>query len=321
MQSLVSVVVPVYKVEKYLDRCLDSLCRQSLHDIEIILVDDASPDRCGDICEKYALKDTRFKVIHHPENRGLSAARNTGIANATSDYLMFVDSDDYVHEDFCKLPYECAIKKHVDLVLFNLFKIKQQKIINLPESKRTIVNLVGYKTQSEAIDLLFCESTGSSACNKLYNKNLFKSLLFPEGRFYEDWSTTYKIIWQASHIYYLENYLYYYCLRTNSITSLHLRKVLDDKLDMAVQQSNELHDWGYSSAALDLNVNNVALSYCMYCKRDNSNYHYMLSARILHTCNRIPADFSWKRKFLLFIFKISTQLFELVCIVCGKKRF
>ncbi len=96
MRPLVSVIVPVYKVEDVLARCLDSLCRQSLKEIEILLVDDASPDRCGEICEEYAEKDSRFRVIHHPENRGLSAARNTGIAQASADYLMFVDSD----EDF-----------------------------------------------------------------------------------------------------------------------------------------------------------------------------------------------------------------------------
>ena len=117
-QPLVSVVVPVYKVEDVLSRCLDSLRRQSLQDIEIILVNDASPDRCGEICEQYAAEDRRFKVIHHPENRGLSAARNTGIAHASADYLMFVDSDDWVHEDFCKLPYECAVQQQADLVIF-----------------------------------------------------------------------------------------------------------------------------------------------------------------------------------------------------------
>ena len=117
-QPLVSVIVPVYKVEDVLSRCLDSLCRQSLRDIEIILVDDASPDQCGEICEQYAAKDTRFKVFHHSEIRGLSAARNTGIAYASADYLMFVDSDDWVHEEFCKLPYECAVQQQVELVFF-----------------------------------------------------------------------------------------------------------------------------------------------------------------------------------------------------------
>ncbi len=119
MKPLVSVIVPVYKVEDCLIRCLDSLCRQTLRDIEIILVDDASPDRCGAICDEYAAKDARFKVVHHVVNMGLSAARNLGIKEASAAYLMFVDSDDYVHEDFCRLPYKCAVQQHADLVLFN----------------------------------------------------------------------------------------------------------------------------------------------------------------------------------------------------------
>ena len=103
-QPLVSVIVPVYKVEDVLSRYLDSLCKQCLQEIEIILVDDASPDQCGAICEQYATRDKRIRVIHHPKNRGLSAARNTGIAHATADYLMFVDSDDWVHEDLNRSP-------------------------------------------------------------------------------------------------------------------------------------------------------------------------------------------------------------------------
>ena len=98
-RPLVSIIVPVYKVEDVLTRCLDSLRKQSLQEIEIILVDDASPDRCGEICARYAAEDSRFRIIQHAKNRGLSAARNTGIAHASAGYLMFVDSDDWVHED------------------------------------------------------------------------------------------------------------------------------------------------------------------------------------------------------------------------------
>ena len=116
MHPLVSVIVPVYKVEKYLVRCLDSLRGQSLHDIEIILIDDASPDSCGKICEEYAAKDVRFKVIYHAENRGLSEARNTGIKHAIAEFLMFVDSDDWVQEDFCKEAYELFPENSVVLI-------------------------------------------------------------------------------------------------------------------------------------------------------------------------------------------------------------
>lgn len=109
MKQLISIIVPVYKVEKYLECCLDSLCKQSMPEIEIILIDDASPDRCGEICDAYAAKDTRFRVVHHPTNKGVSAVRNQGIRLASCDYIMFVDSDDWVADDLCKEAYQCTM--------------------------------------------------------------------------------------------------------------------------------------------------------------------------------------------------------------------
>ena len=186
---LVSVIVPVYKVEDVLARCLDSLCRQSLREIEIILVDDASPDRCGEICEQYATENTRFKVIHHPENRGLSAARNTGIAHASSDYLMFVDSDDWVHEDFCKLPYECAVQQQADLVLFCFQFIDKN---GSPRLKKKADNRdSGKLTRLEAFELML-NKISFAAWNKLYSRKLFQTISYPVGYFYEDVGTTYK---------------------------------------------------------------------------------------------------------------------------------
>ena len=97
MESLISVIIPVYKVEEYLPKCLDTVLAQTYGNLEVILVDDGSPDNCGKICGEYAVKDSRIKVIHQ-DNMGLSGARNTGIDNSTGEYLMFVDSDDYIDE-------------------------------------------------------------------------------------------------------------------------------------------------------------------------------------------------------------------------------
>ena len=118
MKPAVSVIVPVYEVEPYLIRCLDSLQNQKLTNIEIILVDDGSPDRCGEICDTYAISDVRFRVFHQ-KHAGTSVARNLGIRMATSEYLMFVDSDDWVHENFCKDAYECAIHYQAEVVVFS----------------------------------------------------------------------------------------------------------------------------------------------------------------------------------------------------------
>ena len=202
MRPLVSVIVPVYKVEDVLARCLDSLCRQSLSEIEIILVDDASPDRCGEICETYAKQDKRFRVFHRKENRGLSAARNLGIQYAVSDYLMFVDSDDWVACDFCKDAFETAKQYHADLVMFGYQHVTESGFNKLKfgSIERSTKNLM---SREEAIELTF-EEFGMVAWNKLYSKKLFDGIKYPEGYLFEDVATTYKLFWKAVSIFYLD---------------------------------------------------------------------------------------------------------------------
>lgn len=116
MKPLVSVIVPIYNVEKYIDRCLNSIINQKLEDIEIILVDDGSPDNCPQICENYRKKDDRIKVIHK-ENEGLGYARNSGIKIANGKYISFIDSDDYISEEFLYNLYTKAIEYDADACL------------------------------------------------------------------------------------------------------------------------------------------------------------------------------------------------------------
>ena len=317
---LVSVIVPVYKVEDVLVRCLDSLCRQSLREIEIVLIDDASPDRCSEICEQYSTKDTRFKVIHQLENRGLSVARNTGIAHASSDYLMFVDSDDWVHEDFCKVAYECAVKHETDIVVFGYERIgfpntsfKRQSVVsNIPK---------GMKTGVEAIHFLL-KGNGSATWttwNKLYRKELFKKVSYPPGYLYEDIGTTYKLVWHASNVYYLDKVLYYHCYHEGSITTLKTEKALHDKIEMCMQQYRDLERWGYSAEELDIFIKNVALTYCIQKKPDADDSNYAFCRKVLKSSKQIPEGFTWKRKVLFVLLKYCPPLFELVCELWGKR--
>ena len=243
MQPVVSVIVPVYKVEDCLSRCLDSLCRQSLKNIEILLIDDASPDRSSKICEHYAARDARFKVLYHTENKGLSEARNTGIAKATSNYLMFVDSDDWVHEDFCKDAYECAVNYGVDLVMFRHARIAMP--IFFPCNTRIEHTMQsGYKTRMEAMDILL-NITNHNVWNKLYRKELFFNIFFPPGCLYEDVGTTYKTVWRASRIYFLDKTLYYHCYHAGSITTIKTEKSFHDWFEMHMQRYHDLASWGY----------------------------------------------------------------------------
>lgn len=310
----VSVIVPVYKVETYLVRCLDSLCRQSLRDLEIVLVDDASPDRCGEICEAYAEKDTRFKVIHHPENRGLGAARNTGIAHATCDYLMFVDSDDVVHEDFCRLPYESAVSHHADLVMFGY------KVVTL-QGMKTIIKTVsdGYMTQGEAVELSF-SGVGMVAWNKLYSKSLFNGIFYPEGVVYEDTATSYKLIWKAESIYGMKEVLYSHCLRADSLSEgRQTLQSIRDEFYACWQQCNDLFSWGYSSANLDVYRFNTAFSYCMKKRMDDSDAAYVEAAQFLKGLVRVPESITWKRRLLLSVFRRSPWLFDFICMLIGRQ--
>ena len=315
-RPLVSVIVPVYKVEDVLARCLDSLCRQSLREIEIILVDDASPDRSGEICERYAAEDTRFKVIHHPKNQGLSAARNTGIAHASSDYLMFVDSDDWAHKDFCKLPYECAVQQKADLVFFCYQSINKNGLPGL--KKKADHRDSGNLTRLEAIEMMLYK-TGVAVWNKLYCRKLFYTVSYPEGYFYEDVGTTYKTVLLADTIYYLDNVLYFHCYHEGSITTLKTKKALQDYFEMHMQQYHDLAVWHYPEDKLEYLLISVALDYCMRKKPAADDDNYAFCRKVLQSAKQVPESFTWKRKVLFVLMKYCPPLFELLCVLFDKK--
>ena len=318
MLPLVSVIVPVYKVEDVLERCLDSLCSQSLINIEVLLVDDASPDRCGSICEEYARKDPRFQVFHNETNRGLSVARNIGIKNAIASYLMFVDSDDWVHEDFCKDAYEYAICYQADLVMF-----RRQWMGSMGKSLKTpypaIARGSGYKTREEAMALL-AQGVGEVAWNKLYSRELFKNISYPSGYLQEDIGTVYKLIWQAARIYYLDKILYYHCFREGSITSRKTDKYLRDGITMRLQRYHDLAAWGYySSEEKERVLCNLAMDYCIQKKPDTTDPYYVFCADVMQSTKCNVSQFTWKQNVLLLLFTYCPTLFEWVCAMYGKK--
>lgn len=315
MQPLISVIVPIYKVENCLERCLDSLCEQSLSNIEIILIDDASPDRCGEICEQYTIKDKRFKVVHHAENQGLSAARNTGIRLATANYLMFVDSDDWVHEDFCKDAYECSVSKNADLVIFGYDRVGYSIISALTNYKHKTNIPSGYKSRMEALSL---NAVSTVAWNKLYRKDLFRTVSYPEGYYYEDNGTTYKTIWQARKIYYLDKILYYHFYRKDSITSFKNEKAMHDWLAMTMQQYYDFSAWGFPVDKLERKLKNIALTYCIKKKPDKDNPDYAYFLNILRSEKTVIKDFSKERKVLFLLLKYYPSLFEFICTSLNK---
>ena len=217
-EALISIVVPVYKVEKYLKKCVDSILNQSYTDIEVILVDDGSPDDCGKICDEYTEKDKRVKVIHK-ENGGLSDARNIGLENASGDYILFIDSDDWIHEDMVDILYRNLKANDTDMSMC-MFKYVFE------ESEEEVFDECHCTEQVEVLsseDILrryYSEDRVPYvvAWNKLYKKDLFKEIRYPKGKIHEDEFTSYRLIHQSDKIAVIYSALYYYLQRAGSIT-------------------------------------------------------------------------------------------------------
>ena len=195
--AAISVIVPIYKVEAFLHRCVDSILAQTFADFDLVLVDDGSPDSCGDICEEYARKDGRIHVIHQ-KNGGLSAARNTGIdwaqANSGSQWLAFVDSDDWVHPAFLQTLYSAAEQTLCKISACGFYRTGGEA---LPQAQ-------DFSIVSLSADDYYCgqlhDGVTALAWNKLYHKSLFKGLRYPIGKLHEDEFTTYRAIYGAGKI-------------------------------------------------------------------------------------------------------------------------
>jgi glycosyltransferase involved in cell wall biosynthesis len=213
MEPLISIIVPIFKVEPYLKRCVDSILGQIYRNLEIILVDDGSPDNCGQICDDYAQIDSRIKVIHKP-NGGLSDARNAGLDIATGDYIGFVDSDDFIHPMMFKDLYEQLEKYDADIAQCSFKKITGDEMIipKEPYNLKVISNI-------EALEYIFTTFLVDYivAWDKLYKKELFKELRFPKSKIHEDEFTTYKLFYWSKKIVVSDKKYYYYFQSPNSI--------------------------------------------------------------------------------------------------------
>ncbi len=227
MEPLISVIVPIYNVEAYLSRCVDSLLGQSYRNLEIILVDDGSPDGCAAICDAYAEGDKRVRVIHQ-ENRGLSGARNAGIEMAQGDYLAFVDSDDYVSGEFIRELYEAIRETGCQIAQSRFAYVRGEPLSGQGSAFR---KLEIYR-ERELMEKLYGPEEESVffvvAWNKLYRRELFQTgIRYPEGRIHEDEATTHRLFHEGRSLAFVEKALYGYFLgNSGSITSVFSRKRL-----------------------------------------------------------------------------------------------
>lgn len=214
----ISVVVPIYNVEKYLEKCLDSILEQTYKNLEIILVDDGSPDKCGEICEKYHQKDERIIVIHQ-ENKGLSGARNTGLEKSTGKYICFIDSDDYINKNMIEILYNNLIETNSDISICGFKQVNEndkikrnnnliEKNIKVLDKEKCLKELIYHKYQLDIV-----------TWNKLYKKALFNNIRFPEGKIYEDFATIPFLVDESNNICVTSEKLYYYVQRKGSINN------------------------------------------------------------------------------------------------------
>lgn len=224
----ISVIVPIYKVEKYLKKCVDSILSQSFTDFELILVDDGSPDNCPQMCDDFAKQDKRIRVIHK-ENGGLSDARNAGIdwafENSDSEWFAFVDSDDWLHTDYLKKLYDACTQNDADICMCDFERVDENgKTVEKPHSFPDGV----YSDKEDFFGILCSEWRTVVAWNKLYRRSVFDNIRYDFGKIHEDEFIIHKLLAESNRICYLPEPLYYYVMRGGSIMSF--EKEIDIKL-------------------------------------------------------------------------------------------
>lgn len=240
----ISVIVPVYKVEKYLAQCIKSIQEQTFNDIEIILVDDGSPDSCGDICDFYTTKDPRIRVVHQ-ENQGLSCARNVGIKVSTGEFVCFVDSDDYIAPDYCEVLYQMLLETDCDYSVCGVCRFDENK-----EPKPQQNDLQGRYSNLVFLEMQLSKKSEFGVWNKLYRRGVVEKISFFPKKIHED------VIWSAdladnftNGVVCSNRQLYYYRQNNNGIVKQGAKKCSPDRIfageylaDVLKKKGSEYYD-------------------------------------------------------------------------------
>lgn len=235
-KDLISIIIPVYNVEEYLDKCLESVINQTYNNIEIILVDDGSTDNSGKICDKYEEKDSRVKVIHK-ENGGQSEARNIALDEVRGKYVAFVDSDDYIKKDYIEYLYNLILKYECKMSICAYY-IETEKGNKYDLGKTYSEKLMN--TQETLSRMLCDEGFTVSPCAKMYDISLFKDIRYPVGKIYEDNETTYKLIKKCENVAYGNESKYSYIKRKNSTMNSKFNERKLDLIEITDKMAQEL---------------------------------------------------------------------------------
>ena len=324
-KPLVSVVIPVYNVKQYLAQCLQSVINQTYSALEIILVDDGSSDGSGEACDAYASKDNRIKVIHKT-NGGLSEARNVGVDRMTGEYLLFVDSDDYIHIEMIQKMMTPIIQKKADLVIAGYKEFRDGTYVEKDiEQSRSACTL----TTPEALRRLYGGTQNTTiACAKIYKRELFQKYRFPVGKLHEDEFLTYKIICDAQRIVYLPDYLYYYRRRMDSI-SLNTKNSFETDTFEALLERQYFFEEKNMRELQAVNVNHmisciVARAYAVHVVEDDMAdmvaVFYEKCRCYLNELNNCKSYMGYRQKIKRYLFLHARRVLFAVCSIKWKKR-
>lgn len=233
----ISIIVPIYKVEKYIYKCIESICNQTYSNLEILLIDDGSPDRCGEICDEFAKKDSRIRVFHI-QNSGQSHARNVGVCAATGDFVGFVDGDDWIHDDIYENLLATAVKENADIVECNFIGRKEKLPDEIAEGTEIVLNA------RDAIVRQLDWSISSrypstSVWSKLFRRTCIEGVFFPDGRIHEEFTFLCEAFLNAGKYIYINKCFYERTLRNDSTTAEKFSVRTMDKI-YVYQMRNEL---------------------------------------------------------------------------------
>jgi len=317
-EELISVIVPVYNVENYLRKCIDSIIKQTYHNLEIIVVDDGSTDNSGRICNEYLEVDHRIKV-YHKKNGGLSDARNFGITKSKGNYIGFVDSDDFIKEDMYEVLYK-ALKKHDA-------DVSMCRVIDCYGTIPKFDNTKSYSIVLDSINaikqIMEANEVSVHAVSKLYKKELFQKVQFEKGRSTEDGIIMVELFSYCQKIAYINSIEYYYIHRENSITTSKFTlknydviyaykknyEIIKEKYPEIIDVARMRLCWAYFNV-LDLMINS------------NVNIDYDIVKYLRENCWFIITNKNFKitRKISTFALKVSVELYRIIVQKFYKKK-
>lgn len=301
MDELISVIIPIYNVELYLERCIQSVLMQTYHNLEIILVDDGSTDLCGNICENLAKKDSRI-TVYHKKNGGLSDARNYGVERSHGIFITFIDADDYIAPDYVEYLFTLLVQFHADISCCCMTRTTENTVsYDINREIPKIQLLKGKVACRELMGSLY--GVLVTACGKLYKSEIVKKHPFPVGRKHEDEATTCKYYYEANKVVIGNHCLYIYYQNPNSIMHSMQKNINDDSIWAQKHRAEffeECNEKNLAQVAWD-----KLFYYCLYDSINNGgrcNYLLWNLAK--------KKKLSWRTQFELILFTISPWIFD-----------